>query len=553
MGMTYAHRPFGRQDLFGRAALLLLLIAFVAYGLAFIRHTSFVVAGVRSYALFDDAMISMSYARSLAEGHGLVWFPGAARIEGFTNLLWVLILGGFHGLPGGETKIPLYVQLFGLCMLTVNLCYTHLLAKRLAGGSALAGLAAVFLTAFYLPLNTWALQGTEVGALALILTASTYYAVRGLDRGRTSLVPYALLGIGTLLRLDALLPLLLTAGLLAWIDGANRKRHLVLGAASLAIFVGSQTLFRVAYFGHPLPNTYYLKMTGFPIGERVARGLRTFLDFFLRFNPLFITFPVLSGFQRPRGSALLPAMLFTGQCIYSIYVGGDAWEQWGGANRFICIAMPLLFALAGRTLLSLAHLLERLTLFRPYWTRVAVVIILLTGGATQINWSKATPGLRALFLSAETIEVNGNQRAAVFGRVIRAVTTDEATVAVVWAGNVPYFAHRPAIDLLGRCDPRIARGPIAMSRTAVQAVGFYPGHMKWDYAYSIGQLQPDVICHLWGFPDPAAFTSLEEIPSDARPYVEGRYVLADVGGYRMLLRNDSSEILWDRIEAHLVR
>ena len=23
--------------------------------------------------------------------------------------------------------------------------------------------------------------------------------------------------------------------------------------------------------------------------------------------------------------------------------------------------------------------------------------------------------------------------------------------------------------------------------------GFYPGHLKWDYAYSIGQLRPDVV------------------------------------------------------------
>jgi hypothetical protein len=26
-------------------------------------------------------------------------------------------------------------------------------------------------------------------------------------------------------------------------------------------------------------------------------------------------------------------------------VGGDAWEWWGGANRFVAVALPLLFAL----------------------------------------------------------------------------------------------------------------------------------------------------------------------------------------------------------------
>ena len=41
------------------------------------------------------------------------------------------------------------------------------------------------------------------------------------------------------------------------------------------------------------------------------------------------------------------------------------------------------------------------------------------------------------------------------------------------------------VDLLGKSDPVIARiaptGPL------------YPGHNKYDYDYSVGQLQPDVV------------------------------------------------------------
>jgi len=36
-------------------------------------------------------------------------------------------------------------------------------------------------------------------------------------------------------------------------------------------------------------------------------------------------------------------ILFTTQILYSIYVGGDAWEFFGGANRYVAIAMPLFF------------------------------------------------------------------------------------------------------------------------------------------------------------------------------------------------------------------
>lgn len=57
------------------------------------------VAGRTIYCLFDDAMISMRYARHMSEGLGLVWNPGEAPIEGFTNLLWTLIMAGVHLLP----------------------------------------------------------------------------------------------------------------------------------------------------------------------------------------------------------------------------------------------------------------------------------------------------------------------------------------------------------------------------------------------------------------------------------------------------------------------
>ncbi len=38
-------------------------------------------------------------------------------------------------------------------------------------------------------------------------------------------------------------------------------------------------------------------------------------------------------------------------------------------------------------------------------------------------------------------------------------------------------------------DPFIAQGPLAGP--------FYPGHDKWNYAYSITQLKPDLIADNW--------------------------------------------------------
>src|ERR1035437_3147383 len=47
----------------------------------------------RAHFPFDDTFISFRYAKHLAAGHGLVWNSGGPHTEGFTNLLFVLLLG----------------------------------------------------------------------------------------------------------------------------------------------------------------------------------------------------------------------------------------------------------------------------------------------------------------------------------------------------------------------------------------------------------------------------------------------------------------------------
>src|SRR4051812_33138351 len=62
--------------------------ATAVFGIVFVVRSQ-APQGVRSHSsLFDDAMISMRYARNLAHGHGLVWNVGESPIEGFSNPLW---------------------------------------------------------------------------------------------------------------------------------------------------------------------------------------------------------------------------------------------------------------------------------------------------------------------------------------------------------------------------------------------------------------------------------------------------------------------------------
>ena len=63
-----------------------------------------------------------------------------------------------------------------------------------------------------------------------------------------------------------------------------------------------------------------------------------------------------------------------------------------------------------------------------------------------------------------------------------------------------------------------------------------PGHMKWNYEHSIGELKPDVIVLLW-----------EGTWDEFLPY-EDDYLPGGLGnGTWFFLRKNSPNILWDKI------
>src|SRR5262249_23631406 len=88
---------------------------------------------------------------------------------------------------------------------------------------------------------------------------------------------------------------------------------------------------------------------------------------------------------------------------------------------------------------------------------------------------------------------------------LRSVTTPNASLAGVRAGTIPSFRDRPVVDELGKTDRELAREPARVfSRSRLgRLVEFRPGHMKFDYALSIGREQPDVVVQLWSHEEEA--------------------------------------------------
>jgi hypothetical protein len=530
------------NDRHAGVAFALLVAGFLVYAGLFIYRTSFIVAGERYFSLFDDAMVSMRYARNLAEGHGLVWNPGGERVAGYTNPLWVVYMSLVHLLPISPSKTSLIVQITEALLLALNLLCVRRIALAVTGGVGAVAFGAAALTASYLPINYWSLEGMEVGALALLISVCCLQAIRSFETGAFSRGLYALLAIGVLVRLDMAVAFAAFLSLFLIVDPAHRRLHVKWGLALLAIAVGAETLFGLWYYGDPLPNTYYLKLTGVPPVLRIMRGAYVFAQFVWHANPLLFLLASTLALRRDKRLTLL-CWLFGIEVAYSIYVGGDAWEYWGGSNRFITVVMPEFFVLLAYALYLLIPpivemLRDRAVAWQPTPRRMAWMFAMaLAYAAVSLN-SIHGPGAlaEALLIRPPLHTGHGgeNQEDVVQALLLRRLTDPSAIVAVMRAGTVPYFSNRPSVDMLGKNDRYIARRADTAPPASVR--DFRPGHMKFDFAYSIAGREPDVIIQLRRRADLA------------RPFLggyDGRLLESDCAYFR----RDSQKILWDRLTA----
>lgn len=514
----------------------LLVVGYIYYCYRYIAATSFMIEDKTYYVLFDDAMISMRYAYNLAHGNGMVWNPGE-RVEGITNPLWTGIMALVHYLPVGLNHTGLYIQILGASLLTLNLFLIKKLIEHFSD-DLFAMLAAVAFTAFYAPLNSYGLLGMEVSLLTLILTAVVLLAVT--SEGRCNIWIYILLAVSTLVRIDMAISYIVVFGMLLLTQKENRKQHIFWGLGLLILFLGGQSLARYVYFGEWLPNTYYLKVEGWNITLRILRGLYAFIQFAYFHNWLLFLLPLSLFIIRRDWKLVLMTLLLTAQIAYSVYVGGDAWENHGGANRYIVIVMPLYFiGFSWASAEWLKRAFNALNLKQQNFTEVGrqslfiilFVFSLLTFNALLGEWKS----IERWNLARRPDYVAGNDRNLQIAIALEQVTKPGASIAVIGAGTIPYLLpDRYAIDILGKADPYIAHQNVRTPMGIPDIPNMRPGHMKWDYAHTFGNLKPDVIVSLW-----------ENTNTEAEPYLVEYLYVTIAPRIKVYLRKDSPNINWD--------
>ncbi|MBP6703575.1 MAG: hypothetical protein KA385_08705 [Vicinamibacteria bacterium] len=477
-------------------------IAYVTWAGLFIASTRIRTPDGRMWScLFDDAMISMRYARNLAEGHGLV-FNAGEYVQGFSNPLMTLLMAALIGALGPIASVTA-VQWLAIPTILGCAFLAARIARHLYPDSEFASGFAFVATLAYYPLSYWALMGMETGLLTLLLLG----AIAAIQQERWSLSGL-LLGAAYMTRPDALVPAaLIFAGL--WLMETPRKAVLQSGAIFAGILLTTQVSQRL-YYGSWLPNTYTLKLEGIPLATRLLDGLAFSTPLIIESLPLWIL--ALTAF---RASPALGRGLL-GLCgaatAYQIYVGGDSWP---GHWRFTTPYWPLAAIVAAASPFLAGPLPRR-------WLLAAVVLI--AGNARFAD---------ELLLVREPFGVEGNRDNVRVALALRRLTTEKASVGAAWAGALPYYSERRGIDFLGKSDRYVAlRPPDLSGAIAWGGLHSVPGHNKYDLAHSVDQLKPDYVqMFRWG-----------NQSADSSPYVTVWY-----GRFLLRLRRDSENVRWSQL------
>lgn len=466
----------------------------------------------------DDAYISYRYAKNLARGLGLVFNEGE-RIEGYTNFLFTLLLAAAYQLGA---DIDRAAKAIGALSALGSIACTYAISTRLAPVRAVP-VVSTWLLAGSIVTAGGAMFGLETSFFVFLLLLATWLFLR--ERGRPEAFPWsgAALALAGLTRPEApmfagLLMLFLAGkpapegaktSVLAPIRDLFERRNLV-RAALFVVPVAAHLVFRRAYYGEWVPNTFTAK-TG-NLDQQLALGIAYVREYAAQGGP--VVFVGLGGLwlaiSRRRRDLGALAAIAVAVLVYVVLVGGD-WMKVFRWYRFMAPFDPFCFLLAD---VFVRELVDR----RGRWAGVAVGLFAVhtawvrsrafTDGARVIDgehafWTTAAGGVASWF------QANG----------------ERGTIAVADMGYIAYATDYPILDMLGLVDPVISKLPGGYTRKTGPGYVERVFQVKPRYFVFVGSATG---CERLPFP------AQSRLKNDAR--FRGRYdVLAQVrhsaGGY----------------------
>jgi len=440
----------------------------------------------------DDAYISLRYARSVLEGQGLTYNPGE-RVEGYTNLLWVLLTAGLG------TFMPL--EWAPICLGILAAASLGTGAVKRAGAIGLGGVGAAFVGSILMlaaPFGVWAVGGLEANLVALLafvgLDAALFPKGQGVREGLRVGLACALLA---LTRADGCL----VAGAIAVAGVVQRRARGLAALAIVAPVIGAvlgQSVFRWFYYGEILPMTA-LARGGFSLHHLIGgiRYVASGLKYHVSLLVLLIVGCVSSWRAADSGESrrrlVAVALVSGGSLIYVAVTGGGIFP---GYRHFA--------AFFGLTTLPL--ILGVQCLVRGFGVRASGILAVLF--ISQFFLHRTAP------LNLKAQRDGWQKKAALMGAALReAFAGEEPLLLTDAAGGLAYESRFRTVDTYGLTNATIGHSPRKRDSLV--------GHEKGLGRYALS-LSPDLVIFNDGEGgEPWSVTGLELLAESE--FVEGFY------------------------------
>jgi len=210
--------------------------------------------------MFEDGLTTITHARNVPLGLGLVHHAGEGNVHGFTSAIGVLIpLAGELVHQGSGMLAMRVASLIAVC---IALVYARLICRDLRLGAFPTAFVLAYL-AFDQNMIFYGMSGMETQVAVTVILGGVYH-VR-----RQDLVASGIwLGLAPLARPEFVL---WVAPALAYLALANLRRGIAAGGIAGAI-VAPWIVFTTAYYGSPIPNTVVAKAAVSPIPAILSNG-----------------------------------------------------------------------------------------------------------------------------------------------------------------------------------------------------------------------------------------------------------------------------------------
>lgn len=215
----------------------------------------------KTWFICDDAFISFRYSRNIVDGLGIV-FNRSDAVEGYTNFLWVLELAAIWKIFGVRPELASVVLSIASTVAVFALVAVESFGHRKLGRGYFRTWMSFVLLMTSTTFAAWTTSGLETRHFTMFVVAAMV-SIGLYPRWKHGLwVASICAGLAELTRPEGLLLGAVCMTFVA-IDALRRDtgwfRSVIEISAPFFAIVSGHFLFRYAYYGEWLPNTYYAK------------------------------------------------------------------------------------------------------------------------------------------------------------------------------------------------------------------------------------------------------------------------------------------------------